>query len=165
VSAQDEVRVAGLRPERRIGQIGAVRSAEILRSLVRCRPSDPSDKIAENLRVVREADLKFALQEDEEVHQSVQAFAAAHGHAPELQTVLGQLRAAGKLSAADRLEAVLVEPIRTGGDFAYLVEVIVEQFNRAWLIQCIKDAHLASSRSPTEELRRPYGGSSRRRST
>lgn len=149
MSAQDEVRVAGLRPERRIGQIGAVRTAEILRSLVRCRPSDPSDKIAENLRVVREAELKFALQEDEEVHQSVQAFAAAHGHAPELQTVLGQLRADGKLSAVDRLEAVLGEPIRTGGDFAYLVEVIVEQFNRDWMLQVAKDA-LAAARSGLE---------------
>ena len=115
---------------------------DLLRSVVRCRPTDSAVLVGKNITVVRDARVEFLLPEDAEIWAAVDKFHRDHGHPPELQTVLGLLRASSQVSAADRMEAILGEPLRTEGDFLHIVEQVCEERRIRILDQACRDARL-----------------------
>lgn len=114
----------------------------LIRSLIRCQPSDPADRFHENILAVREAGLGFSLAEDETLWGCVDAFEREHEHAPELTTVTDKMREGGELGlgAADRLESLLATRPAWGGDFRHLIDLVRQEQKRNELAIVIKDA-------------------------
>lgn len=99
----------------------------LIRSIVRCRPNDPSHLVLNNVQAVRDAQVEFLLPEDGQIWAFVDQFARDHGHPPELQTTVSHLRTVGQVDASDRMEAVSVSPLKSQGDFLHVLERVCEE--------------------------------------
>lgn len=144
MSGQDEQPIPPSAKWRHKVDDSEVRPATLLRSILVCRPTDPKDKITQNVGVLRESSLEFPLPEDEEVLRCVYGFVDKHDHAPSAMTVADALKRAGKISAFDRVESILTEPLVVGGDYAHLVEVLIESSNAKMLRKVFDDARVAA---------------------
>lgn len=98
----------------------------VIRSIVRCRPTDPSHLVLKNVEAVRDARVEFFLPEDGQIWAFVDGFTRDHGHPPELQTTVSHLRTVGQVDASDRMEAVSISPLKTQGDFGFILERVCE---------------------------------------
>lgn len=118
--------------------------ADLVRSLVRVKSSDSEHQIGLNIRAVRDSHLTFTIPEDGEIWVWVNDFALTYEHPPEAQTVKEGLLKQNKTSAIDRLDSILNEPLRVGGDFIKVLEEVVETRRVQLLHQICRDAVVAA---------------------
>lgn len=140
MSVNDDTRSVPTKPARVLD--AKLSDPKVIRSLIRCRPTDPPDQFYANILAVRESGFGFELAEDAELWRVVDEFARDHEHAPQLTTVTDIMRAGGELglAAADRLESLLSTPPTWGGDFAHLLDLVRELQKRNALTVAIKAA-------------------------
>lgn len=118
---------------------------DLIRSIVRCRPNDPTHLVLKNVQAVRDAQVEFLLPEDGEIWTFVDQFTRDHGHPPELQTTVSHLRSVGQVGGADRMEAVSVGPLKTEGDFLHVLEQVCEERRVRLLEQAVRDVRLIAT--------------------
>ena len=118
---------------------------DLIRSIVRCRPNDPTHLVLKNVQAVRDAQVEFLLPEDGEIWTFVDQFTRDHGHPPELQTTVSHLRSVGQVGGADRMEAVSVGPLKTEGDFLHILEQVCEERRVRLLEQAVRDVRLIAT--------------------
>lgn len=140
MSAQDDSRTTHNKPAK--VHEAKLSDPRLIRSLVRCQPTDQAARFRANILAVREAGLDFSLIEDQTLWRYVDEFERTHEHAPEISTVTSALLRGGELGrgAADRLESLLTTPPTWGGDFEHLVDLVLEEQKRNELAIVVKDA-------------------------
>lgn len=119
--------------------------ATVIRSIVRCRSDDPAPLVLGNVQAVRDARVEFLLPEDGEIWAFVDQFVRDHEHPPEIQTTVSHLRSIGQVGAADRMEVVCAERLKTKGDFLHILEQVCEERRVRLLEIAWRDARLIAT--------------------